>query len=204
MKKKVVLVAHRGKGPTSKYTEPPENLWNSCYRSGLLRNNIVPQKILIENGLGLPEHIPPENTIAAFRRGLEEGADAIELDIFISKDRVPMAIHDDELNRNVSGARRKATKPEDAGYLGMVRDFTAMELKQFDMWNGHKIPTLSEVIDFVAVFNKLRTIKNQSHIILNIEFKDTTEGNVERTIEVITEAVKEGKIIKSNVIYCSF
>jgi len=104
------VVAHRGKGPTSKYTDPKEALWMICYQQSKLVGEIVPQNILEENGIRLPDNTPPENTIAAFRQGLEEGADAIELDIFLSKDGVPMAIHDDELNRNVSGARRAAKR----------------------------------------------------------------------------------------------
>lgn len=201
---KVVLVAHRGKGPTSKYTAPSEFLWKIYHQNHLLYNEVVPQKFLEAHGIKLPENTPPENTIAAFRQGLEEGADAIELDIFLSKDGVPMAIHDDELNRNVSGARRAAKKKEDLGFLGNVHDYTAEELKQFDMGDGNRIPSLQEVIDFVALFNKLRIKNNQQSIILNIEFKDKTEGNVEQTIKVITQAVQVGKIIKNNVIYCSF
>jgi glycerophosphoryl diester phosphodiesterase len=198
------VVAHRGKGPTSKYTDPKEALWMICYQQSKLVGEIVPQNILEENGIRLPDNTPPENTIAAFRQGLEEGADAIELDIFLSKDGVPMAIHDDELNRNVSGARRAAKKEGDLGFLGNVSDYTAEELKQFDMGKGNRIPTLQDVIDFVALFNKVRIKKDQQPIILNIEFKDKTEGNVEQTITVITKAAKEGKIIKSDVIYCSF
>ena len=108
--KKVIVVAHRGKGPTSKFTAPTEQLWVKCRDTGLLLDKVVPQKILESFNIRLPEYTPPENTIAAFRQGLEEGADGIELDIFLSKDGVPMVIHDDELNRNVSGARRKITE----------------------------------------------------------------------------------------------
>lgn len=204
MYKKVVLVAHRGKGPTSKYTDPKEELWIKCHKDGLLHGSVVPQEILKANNIVLPKNSPPENTIAAFRQGLEEGADAIELDIFLSKDGVPMVIHDDELNRNVSGARRMAKKSEDIGYIRNVSDYTAKELEQFDMGDGNRIPTLQDTIDFVTLFNKVRIKKGLEPIILNIEFKDKTAGNVEHTINVVTEAAKAGKIIKTNIIYCSF
>lgn len=202
--KKIILVAHRGKGPTSKYTNPQEALWQSCHTQGKLAGMVVPQNILEENCIKLPLNTPPENTIASFRQGLEEGADAIELDIFLSKDGVPMAIHDDELNRNVSGARRDAKSPEDMGYLGKVSDYTAEELKEFDMGCGHKIPSLEEVIDFVVLFNRIRIKKNQQSIMLNIEFKDKIVANIEKTIIHITQAAEAKKIIKSNIIYCSF
>ena len=205
MKREVILIAHRGKGPTSKFTAPTEELWLKCKDKGLLIDQkIVPQKILESFNIRLPEHTPPENTIAAFRQGLEEGADAIELDIFLSKDGVPMVIHDDELNRNVSGARRSAKLPQDDGYLGNVHDFNALELKSFDMGNRNKIPALVEVIDFLTLFNKIRASNKKSPVILNIEFKDKTDDNVTSTLQVVGGAIEKGKILKDNVIYCSF
>ena len=41
---------------------------------------------------GVPEGVP-ENTIRAFQRALELGADAIELDVRLSKDGVPVVFH---------------------------------------------------------------------------------------------------------------
>lgn len=45
----------------------------------------------------------PENTRAAFARGLALGADALECDVHLSKDGVPVVIHDDILDRTTSG-----------------------------------------------------------------------------------------------------
>jgi glycerophosphoryl diester phosphodiesterase len=45
----------------------------------------------------------PENTRAAFARGLALGADALECDVHLSKDGVPVVIHDDTLDRTTSG-----------------------------------------------------------------------------------------------------
>ena len=208
--KKVIVVAHRGKGPTSKFTAPTEQLWVKCRDTGLLLDKVVPQKILESFNIRLPEYTPPENTIAAFRQGLEEGADGIELDIFLSKDGVPMVIHDDELNRNVSGARRKITelrrepKQGDDSYLGNVHDLTALELKRFDMGDRNNIPTLIEVVDFLVLFNKIRTLSRKDPIILNIEFKDKTDINVINTLKVIGSAIENRKLLKDSVIYCSF
>lgn len=41
----------------------------------------------------------PENTLAAFRRGLELGADGLECDVHLSRDGVPVVIHDATLDR---------------------------------------------------------------------------------------------------------
>lgn len=41
----------------------------------------------------------PENTLTAFSLACEEGADAIELDVHLSKDDQVVVIHDESLNR---------------------------------------------------------------------------------------------------------
>jgi len=41
----------------------------------------------------------PENTIAAFARALNDGADGIEFDVRLARDRTPVVIHDATLKR---------------------------------------------------------------------------------------------------------
>lgn len=78
----------------------------------------------------------PENTMSSVRKALELGVDGFEFDIQMSKDGVPVVIHDDRLERTTNGA-------------GFVHDYTLAELKCLDAGLGEKIPTLQEVIDFV-------------------------------------------------------
>ncbi|HRH76205.1 MAG TPA: glycerophosphodiester phosphodiesterase family protein [Cellvibrionaceae bacterium] len=47
---------------------------------------------------GLPEHYP-ENTLSGILAAIAEGADGVEFDIQISKDAIPVVIHDDTLVR---------------------------------------------------------------------------------------------------------
>jgi glycerophosphoryl diester phosphodiesterase len=75
----------------------------------------------------------PENTMAAFQLALDQGADGIELDVMLSKDRQLVVIHDDKVDRTTNGT-------------GKVRDLTLAELKSLDAGNGEKIPTLDEVL----------------------------------------------------------
>jgi glycerophosphoryl diester phosphodiesterase len=63
--------------------------------------------------------IAPENTIASFRKAMECGADGVEFDVILSKDAVPVVIHDDTLERTTNGT-------------GMVSNYTAMELAKLD------------------------------------------------------------------------
>ena len=41
----------------------------------------------------------PENSLAAFEKGIESGAAALECDVWMSKDGVPMVMHDSKLDR---------------------------------------------------------------------------------------------------------
>lgn len=83
----------------------------------------------------------PENTMAAFRLGIEQGCDAIELDVHLSKDGEVIVCHDDTLNRT--------TDTE-----GRIHDYTVDELKRADAgrwfherFEGERIPLLEEVFD---------------------------------------------------------
>ncbi len=96
----------------------------------------------------------PENTMAAFEAAYEMGAEMIELDILLSKDGVPVVIHDETLDRTTNGA-------------GKVADYTLTELQKLDagLWfgrehAGEQIPTLEEVLGFA-----------KDRITLNIEIK---------------------------------
>ena len=90
----------------------------------------------------------PENTIAAFDRGLAAGADGFELDVHLSADGIVVVCHDDTLERTT-------------GAVGPVRARTAAELARVDA--GHRfvdaaggfpfrgrgigVPTLRDVLE---------------------------------------------------------
>ena len=52
----------------------------------------------------------PENTLAAFCRAMAVGADGIELDVHLSRDGVPVVIHDATLERTTTGTGRVAAR----------------------------------------------------------------------------------------------
>lgn len=64
--------------------------------------------------------VAPENTLAAFRRALDDGADGIEFDVRLARDRVPVIIHDDTLRRT-------------ALIEGRVATLTSIELGEIDV-----------------------------------------------------------------------
>ena len=85
----------------------------------------------------------PENTLAAFAEGIRRGADLLELDIHLSREREVVVIHDHTVDRTTDGH-------------GSVHELTVPELKRLDAgawldprFAGERIPTLREVIEFV-------------------------------------------------------
>ncbi len=78
----------------------------------------------------------PENTLRAFERAIEMGATMIELDVHLSQDGHPVVIHDADLSRIANNARR-------------IRDMNLRQIKDLDVGQGERIPTLSEAIDLV-------------------------------------------------------
>lgn len=86
--------------------------------------------------------VAPENTLAAFERALQLGADGVELDVQFSRDFQAVVIHDDTLNRTTDGD-------------GQVSRRTLAELQSLDAGSwfsaqfvGEKIPTLEQVLAF--------------------------------------------------------
>src|SRR5438445_3289928 len=84
----------------------------------------------------------PENTLASFERGLELGADWIEMDVHLSRDGELVVIHDETVDRTTNGS-------------GLVQDHTLVELNELDAGSwfgaayvGQRIPTLGEVLDW--------------------------------------------------------
>jgi len=90
--------------------------------------------------------VAPENTLAAFSRAMEDGADGIEFDVRLSRDRVPVVIHDANLRRTGQIDR-------------LVGNLDASELQQCDVcaWfrpvQGENklytgpVPTLAQVFE---------------------------------------------------------
>lgn len=114
----------------------------------------------------------PENTMLAFRKALDAGADGIELDVHLSKDGHLVIIHDENLLRT-------------CGCDVFVKDLNLEELKKLNAAYGYdgideKIPTLREYFDFVK----------DTNLITNIEIKNgliAYDGIEEKLYELMKE-----------------
>ncbi|HEX2722066.1 MAG TPA: glycerophosphodiester phosphodiesterase [Gemmatimonadaceae bacterium] len=91
----------------------------------------------------------PENTIESFAQAVALGADAIEFDVHLTADGIPVVHHDPTVNRTTDGT-------------GEIARMTFAQLREFDAGarftsdagktypyrgKGHRIPTFDEVVE---------------------------------------------------------
>ncbi len=113
--------------------------------------------------------LAPENTIESFRIALDQGADALEMDVQLSADGVPVVIHDADLRRTTNRS-------------GAVGSLTVETIQQADAgarftpdggctypWKGHnvRVPTLDEVLTAlpgVPLLIELKTVAAQEAV----------------------------------------
>ena len=101
--------------------------------------------------------VAPENTLCAFREALAIGVDGIECDIRLSKDFVPIVIHDADLRR--TGLRDEKISQLTAAQLAQVDVGSWFNLrfrkKAKREFIGETIPTLSKLFEMMRDNDKL-------------------------------------------------
>ncbi len=111
-----------------------------------------------------------ENTMTAFEKAIEAGADMIETDVHLTKDGHLALIHDDKVDRTTNGQ-------------GRVDEMTLEELKALNAGDSsarEEIPTLEDLLALASKHN----------ITLNIEIKEYwSEENEERCIKCIEDTI---------------
>lgn len=120
--------------------------------------------------------LAPENTLAAVRKGIEVGAQWIEIDVHQTSDHHLVVLHDEKLDRTTNGS-------------GAVNQYTLAEVRRLDAgswfsaeFSGERIPTLQEVLE-----------ATKDKAILLIELKGS---NIEGpTIELIREMNMENQVV---------
>lgn len=70
----------------------------------------------------------PENSIQAIQSCIDMGVDMVEIDVRLTKDSIPVLLHDKSLNRSTTGK-------------GKISDYTFEELKDFRLRDGLGRPT---------------------------------------------------------------
>lgn len=100
----------------------------------------------------------PENTLAAIESALfHTNADGIEIDLYCSKDKQLIVIHDESLERTTSGQ-------------GYVHEQTYQQISRLDAGSGEKVPLLSEI---------LRLVPDNKWLNLELKGHDTADALIE-------------------------
>jgi glycerophosphoryl diester phosphodiesterase len=137
-------------------------------------------KVIAHRGGG---SLAPENTLAAFQCGLNRGFHAVEVDVMLSKDNVPVVIHDEKLGRTVVGNE-------------WVYDMLAENLFERDAGSwfapefaNSRVPSYWQVLEFCT----------QHDIWMNVEIKPA-KGFEEITGKIVGEMTRDfyQKINRSN------
>ena len=159
--------------------------------------------------------LAPENTLAAFRRGLEIGVDGLELDVLLTKDGVLVVHHDFRL-------RPEIARTPDGNWIGglsgpAIKDLTLAELRTYDVGrlkpgtpyasrfpeqkpsDGERVPTLHEVISLLKERNDQKTqlwveIKTSPE---QPELTPSPETVVHETLKVLREG---NALSKANIL----
>lgn len=118
----------------------------------------------------------PENTLLSYQKAMEMGVDAIEFDIWLTSDKVPVLMHDGNAYRT-------------CGVDKHLRDMTLAEVKKLcpchpkvfgDRYSGQvEVPTLYELLDLRQQI--------RPDLKLGVEIKEYTE----ETVDIAVDALKK-------------
>ena len=134
-----------------------------------LSNKFILPKLIGHRGV---KNLKPENTLESITKALDLGLECVEIDVKVSKDNIPLLLHDDTLDRTTNGS-------------GLACDFTFDQINQLDAgYYFYKSKTDIRVPSLSSVLNLIK--RKQKY--LNIELKPNKnyeELNVKNTLHEI-------------------
>jgi glycerophosphoryl diester phosphodiesterase len=127
----------------------------------------------------------PENTMPSFEHALALGADCVEFDVHLTRDGVPVVIHDEAVERTTNGH-------------GLVHELSLGELQRLDAgawfsaeYAGARIPTLDEVLEWARL----------SGMAVDVEIKNAPiyyEGIEDKVVDALRRAEMTEQAIVSS------
>lgn len=127
---------------------------------------------------GLPVKFA-ENSLEGFRYAAKHGAEGVEFDVHMTKDKVPVVMHDEEIDRTTDGS-------------GYIKDYTLNEIRKFHLKNGEPVPMLRELFE----------ILQDKDLYINLEFK-TNKIHDKGIKAIVLALVKEYRFVHP-IIFSSF
>ena len=114
----------------------------------------------------------PENTMAAFKQALADGADAIELDVLKTKDGHFLVMHDDKVDRTTDGT-------------GRVADLTLEQAQKLDAGSwfdpkfaGERPPELGQVLEWA---------KDKIHVVVEVKRETAAASSGKELVEILRD-----------------
>ncbi|MER8211186.1 glycerophosphodiester phosphodiesterase family protein [Acinetobacter baumannii] len=118
------------------YTEQPDSVLSIMK---LMAPNTLLRKPLITGHRGIPA-LEDENTLEGILKAIQVGADAVEYDVYLSKDNHVVVMHDSTTTRTT-------------GVNAKIEDLTLAEIQNLrTIPNGRKVPTMDEILAAVKQY----------------------------------------------------
>lgn len=130
--------------------------------------------------------VAPENTMAAFREAIAVGADGIEFDVRLTRDGVPIVIHDSSLRRT-------------GGLPHRVADLTASELAKIDVGSWFARSFGNETVPSLA---ELFTLFQSNDSILYLEMKCDSPAEYAPLAEACCRMIEEYDFKERVIVEC--
>lgn len=138
--------------------------------------------------------LAPENTLAAFQRAIDDGAEGIEFDVRLAKDGVPVVIHDSKLYRlartegRVSGFTSEELQSLDVGSWFNEKN----PRRAFEKFSAESVPTLARLLEFLKDYKGL----------IYIELK-CKEVEIEQLVKAVCQIISKSPLLP-NILVKSF
>ncbi len=130
----------------------------------------------------------PENTMASYRLAQQMGAEFVECDVHLSKDKKVIVMHDEAVEGTTNGT-------------GLIKNLSLDQIKRLDAgkwfskkFRGEKVPTLEELLAWVKIQTSLRGFQMG----LAIEIKNEPVRYLElpeRLVKAVTGAEMVQRVI---------
>lgn len=159
-----------------------------------LKRYILTHKFLLAAHRG-SSGTAPENTLAAYRKALDIGIPAIEIDIHLTKDSQIVAFHDDHLGRTAEGNKS-------------IEESTLDELRQLEVgswfsedFKSERIPTLEEIITLVNdkafLIIELKPFPKEPELLVNNLMKAISDNHYINKVVLVSFDYNLLKLIKN-------
>jgi glycerophosphoryl diester phosphodiesterase len=111
----------------------------------------------------------PESSLLSFTRAINAGAEVVEFDVRLSKDGVPVLMHDATVDRTTDGTGLVSELT-----LAQLRERRIIFTKSGSVKSGEPIPTLEETIE---------TFRPHPNVMIMCEIKDYSDLCIKKVVE---------------------